>query len=196
MQATVRCGRLVSVDWRWTIPLTRELKVLGHPIRLAILSILNRAERSVRVCELELRLPSPTTCSGYSACWKPPVCQWPASPTTCPRPWLPGSGTSLPGRTPWKCMGTRPCPVRWPLGRTGGTEARHGPGPGSPRHGLRRGVREFYLLTETATGFFTQLGFRVVPSSEVPAPVQASAEFRGACPETAIAMFWSGGTDG
>ncbi|MER3397201.1 MAG: hypothetical protein C4316_01455 [Chloroflexota bacterium] len=58
------------------------------------------------------------------------------------------------------------------------------------------GVREFYLLTETATGFFTQLGFRVVPSSEVPAPVQASAEFRGACPETAIAMFWSGGTDG
>lgn len=95
MQATVRCGRPVSVDWRWTIPLTRELKVLGHPFRLAILSILNRAERSVSVCELELRLPSPTTCSGYSACWKPPVCQWPASPTTCPRPWLPGSGTSL-----------------------------------------------------------------------------------------------------
>ncbi len=62
--------------------------------------------------------------------------------------------------------------------------------------GCRQGVREFYLLTETAPGFFARLGFRVIPRSEVPAPVRASAEFRGACPETAVTMFRSGGIDG
>lgn len=62
--------------------------------------------------------------------------------------------------------------------------------------GRRQGVRGFYLLTETAPGFFARLGFRVIPRTEVPAPVRASAEFRGACPETAVTMFWSGGTAG
>lgn len=51
-----------------------------------------------------------------------------------------------------------------------------------------RGVEAIYLLTETAGGFFPKLGFRVIFRSEVPASVQRSAEFRGACPASAIAM--------
>jgi N-acetylglutamate synthase-like GNAT family acetyltransferase len=59
--------------------------------------------------------------------------------------------------------------------------------------GRQQGVENFYLLTETAQGFFARLGFRVIPRSAVPAPVRASAEFRGACPETAVVMSLSGG---
>ncbi len=54
--------------------------------------------------------------------------------------------------------------------------------------GRRQGVKSFYLLTETAPGFFARLGFRVIPRSAVPEALRASAEFRGACPETATAM--------
>ncbi len=50
------------------------------------------------------------------------------------------------------------------------------------------GVRQVYLLTETASAFFAGQGFEVVDRSEVPAAVHASAEFRGACPSTARAM--------
>lgn len=50
------------------------------------------------------------------------------------------------------------------------------------------GVRTVVLLTTTAAGFFPRFGFRTVTRADVPAALQASAEFRGACPATATVM--------
>jgi amino-acid N-acetyltransferase len=50
------------------------------------------------------------------------------------------------------------------------------------------GIRTLYLLTETATEFFTRFGFQVVPRETVAAPVRASVEFTTACPASAVAM--------
>ncbi len=51
-----------------------------------------------------------------------------------------------------------------------------------------RGVREIYLLTTTAEHFFPRFGFARVDRDDVAPAVQASEEFRGACPDSAIAM--------
>jgi N-acetylglutamate synthase-like GNAT family acetyltransferase len=50
------------------------------------------------------------------------------------------------------------------------------------------GARETYLLTTTAEGYFTRLGFSCLARDEAPAALQASAEFRGACPASATLM--------
>jgi len=51
------------------------------------------------------------------------------------------------------------------------------------------GVRLVYLLTETAEPFFARQGFSAVERGTVPEGVQASAEFTGACPESARVMM-------
>ena len=51
-----------------------------------------------------------------------------------------------------------------------------------------RGVREIYLLTTTAEHFFPRFGFVRISRGDVAAAVRASEEFRGACPDSAIAM--------
>lgn len=53
------------------------------------------------------------------------------------------------------------------------------------------GATDVYLLTTTAEGYFPRLGFTQVSREQVPATVQASVEFRGACPASAIAMHRS-----
>ena len=45
------------------------------------------------------------------------------------------------------------------------------------------------LLTETADGWFPRFGFRAVGRDELPEALAASAELRGACPETARALL-------
>ena len=50
------------------------------------------------------------------------------------------------------------------------------------------GLRELYLLTTTAPGFFERLGFARVERSDVPLAVAESWEFRVGCPQTAQAM--------
>jgi amino-acid N-acetyltransferase len=50
------------------------------------------------------------------------------------------------------------------------------------------GVREMYLLTTTAEHYFPRFGFRAIARTDVPAGVQASAEFREACPASAVVM--------
>jgi amino-acid N-acetyltransferase len=45
------------------------------------------------------------------------------------------------------------------------------------------------LLTETAKDYFPKFGFKVVEHSSLPKSLQASAEFRGACPDSATAMM-------
>ena len=56
------------------------------------------------------------------------------------------------------------------------------------RRATIRGVREIYLLTTTAEHFFPRFGFVRIPRGDVAPPVRASQEFRGACPDSAIAM--------
>lgn len=55
----------------------------------------------------------------------------------------------------------------------------------------RAGSRDAYLLTTTAEHYFPRLGFSVIPRAAVPASVQASVEFREACPASAVAMHRS-----
>lgn len=50
------------------------------------------------------------------------------------------------------------------------------------------GAREIFLLTTTAEHYFPRLGFACISRDDVPAPVQTSVEFRGACPASAVAM--------
>jgi arsenite methyltransferase len=52
----------------------------------------------------------------------------------------------------------------------------------------RAGVRELYLLTESADGFFPRFGFEPVARDQVAPAVRGSVEFTSACPESARAM--------
>jgi len=49
-------------------------------------------------------------------------------------------------------------------------------------------VAHIFLLTTTAEGFFPKFGFDRIDRRTVPASVQQSAEFRGACPSSAVVM--------
>jgi amino-acid N-acetyltransferase len=51
-----------------------------------------------------------------------------------------------------------------------------------------RGMRDVFLLTTTADGYFPRFGFARIERTSVPASVQASVEFRSACPASAVAM--------
>ncbi|WP_170162262.1 GNAT family N-acetyltransferase [Caldimonas tepidiphila] len=51
------------------------------------------------------------------------------------------------------------------------------------------GVRHAALLTEGAADFFALRGFRPVARAQLPAALQASAQLRGACPDSAGAML-------
>ena len=52
-----------------------------------------------------------------------------------------------------------------------------------------RGMKEIYLLTMTAEGFFDKLGYDKVPRKEAPSPIQETEEFKRLCPDDAICMM-------
>ncbi|MEJ8810589.1 arsenic resistance N-acetyltransferase ArsN2 [Variovorax ureilyticus] len=52
----------------------------------------------------------------------------------------------------------------------------------------RRGVKKLYLLTTTATNYFSKMGFSTVARRQAPAELEASAEFQGVCPSSAAFM--------
>jgi amino-acid N-acetyltransferase len=52
-------------------------------------------------------------------------------------------------------------------------------------------VTNVYLLTETASTFFSKLGFVQVPRSDVPENIKHSVEFTTLCPKTATVMMLS-----
>ena len=52
----------------------------------------------------------------------------------------------------------------------------------------KEGIEDLYLLTTTAENYFPRFGFSRTTRSAVPDAVKASAEFHGACPDTAIVM--------
>jgi amino-acid N-acetyltransferase len=51
-----------------------------------------------------------------------------------------------------------------------------------------RGIREFYLLTETAEEYFRKRGFTPIDRDQVPPQVLTSREFQDACPKSAVCM--------
>jgi amino-acid N-acetyltransferase len=51
-----------------------------------------------------------------------------------------------------------------------------------------RKLKEVYLLTETAHGFFLKKGFKDVARNEVPEEVKQSAEYSKLCSQTAAVM--------
>jgi amino-acid N-acetyltransferase len=50
------------------------------------------------------------------------------------------------------------------------------------------GVRQLFLLTETAESFFTQRGYVVVPRDTAPNAIATSPEFSELCPQSAVLM--------
>jgi len=50
------------------------------------------------------------------------------------------------------------------------------------------GAAAVFLLTTTADRFFPKFGFEKITRADVPASVQASVEFRFACPASAVVM--------
>jgi amino-acid N-acetyltransferase len=52
----------------------------------------------------------------------------------------------------------------------------------------QHGVRQVYLLTETAADFFPRFGFEPVARQAVDPALQQSVEFASACPASAVAM--------
>jgi putative acetyltransferase len=56
------------------------------------------------------------------------------------------------------------------------------------RWALARGLGTLYLLTTTAQAFFARRGYEPVPRAEAPAPIAATAQFRGLCPASAAFM--------
>ena len=52
----------------------------------------------------------------------------------------------------------------------------------------KEGIEELFLLTTTAEKYFPRFGFARTTRSAVPSALHASAEFQGACPDTAVVM--------
>ncbi len=52
----------------------------------------------------------------------------------------------------------------------------------------QRRLRSLSLLTETAADYFPRFGFQPVARAEIAESFGDSAEFRGACPESAVAL--------
>jgi amino-acid N-acetyltransferase len=50
------------------------------------------------------------------------------------------------------------------------------------------GIEELFLLTTTAEDYFPRFGFARTTRAAVPPAMRASAEFQGACPDTAAVM--------
>jgi len=51
-----------------------------------------------------------------------------------------------------------------------------------------QGVKELYLLTTTAEGFFARHGYLRVPRESAPTEIRSTAEFRELCPDSAVLM--------
>jgi len=50
------------------------------------------------------------------------------------------------------------------------------------------GVKELYLLTETAENFFNSLGFETIDREEAPGFIKSTTEFKNLCPVSAAFM--------
>jgi len=55
-------------------------------------------------------------------------------------------------------------------------------------YGKSLGLKELYLLTETAEDYFAKRGFQKINRDQVPATIKQSSEFSHLCPSTAVVM--------
>jgi amino-acid N-acetyltransferase len=53
----------------------------------------------------------------------------------------------------------------------------------------QKGVKKLYLLTLTAENYSAKLGFRKIERASLPESIQATAEFKSLCPQTAVCML-------
>jgi amino-acid N-acetyltransferase len=53
---------------------------------------------------------------------------------------------------------------------------------------IAEGLKTIFLLTETASDYFSRKGYHSIARAEMPAEVQQSSEFSHVCPQSAIAM--------
>jgi len=56
------------------------------------------------------------------------------------------------------------------------------------QHARDIGVRQIFLLTETAERYFLKKGYSIISREEVPGTVRASTEFSLVCPVSAVVM--------
>ncbi len=56
-------------------------------------------------------------------------------------------------------------------------------------HAANAGVRELFLLTFSAPGFFSACGFHEFPREDVPAAIAATEEFANLCPASAVCLM-------
>ena len=56
------------------------------------------------------------------------------------------------------------------------------------RWAAARGLRELWLLTTTAAGYFPRFGFELASREQAPEELRRSREFVDACPASAVAM--------
>ncbi|HVW48920.1 MAG TPA: arsenic resistance N-acetyltransferase ArsN2 [Trinickia sp.] len=60
----------------------------------------------------------------------------------------------------------------------------------------RCGAHRLFLLTTSASGYFADMGYRVVSRSDAPVGVRSSAQFASLCPASAVCMMKALGADG
>ena len=58
-------------------------------------------------------------------------------------------------------------------------------------HAIAQGVRDLYLLTVDAQGYFSRLGFGRIERSLAPQPIRATRQFSALCPSSATLMYRS-----
>lgn len=51
------------------------------------------------------------------------------------------------------------------------------------------GINSMYLLTETASGYFSRKGYTAVDRGQVPEAIRSSSEFSHICPVSAVVMM-------
>ncbi|WP_290798123.1 arsenic resistance N-acetyltransferase ArsN2 [Flavihumibacter sp. UBA7668] len=57
--------------------------------------------------------------------------------------------------------------------------------------GKELGLSELFLITNTASAYFTRKNFRQIGTSELPASVGTSREMNGLCPASSVIMYKS-----
>ena len=55
-------------------------------------------------------------------------------------------------------------------------------------YGHSQGIETLYLLTNSATDFFSRLGFAIEERDHVPESIRMTREFQDLCPSTAVCM--------
>lgn len=58
-------------------------------------------------------------------------------------------------------------------------------------HARQSGISGLYLLTTTAQGYFTKLGFASIARARAPETIRNTQQFRKLCPDSAVLMFRS-----